>query len=146
MAAFEYKALDAKGKRKKGVIEGDNARQVRARLKEQGLVPIEVIETKAKAAKANTNKGVSFKRGISTPDLALITRQLSTLVQSGMPLEECLKAVSEQSEKPRIRTMLAAVRSKVTEATRWLTAWPIIRTSLMSYFALWWPLAKNPVT
>lgn len=115
MAAFEYKALDAKGKRKKGVIEGDNARQVRARLKEQGLVPIEVIETKAKAAKANTNKGVSFKRGISTPDLALITRQLSTLVQSGMPLEECLKAVSEQSEKPRIRTMLAAVRSKVTE-------------------------------
>ncbi len=116
MAAFEYKALDAKGKRKKGVIEGDNARQVRARLKEQGLVPIEVIETKAKAAKASSNKGaVSFKRGISTPDLALITRQLSTLVQSGMPLEECLKAVSEQSEKPRIRTMLAAVRSKVTE-------------------------------
>ncbi|MYM60826.1 type II secretion system inner membrane protein GspF [Vibrio sp. OCN044] len=115
MAAFEYKALNKKGKNQKGVIEGDNARQVRARLKEQGLIPIEVTETRQKAKKQNEQAGFSFKRGISTPDLALITRQLATLVQSGMPLEECLKAVSEQSEKPRIRTMLLAVRSKVTE-------------------------------
>ena len=116
MAAFEYKALNEKGRQKKGVIEGDNARQVRQRLKEQGLVPIEVVETQAKAkADKASGKSSGFKRGISTPDLALITRQLSTLVQSGMPLEECLKAVSEQSEKPRIRTMMAAIRSKVTE-------------------------------
>jgi len=114
MAAFEYKALNAKGKHKKGTIEGDNARQARQRLKEQGLIPVEVIEAKAKTTKSG-GQSTSFKRGISTPDLALITRQISTLVQSGMPLEECLKAVSEQSEKPRIQTMLAAVRSKVTE-------------------------------
>ncbi len=114
MAAFEYKALDAKGKQKKGTIEGDNARQVRQRLKEQGLIPVELVEAKAKATKSSGSGG-GFQRGISTPELALITRQLSTLVQSGMPLEECLKAVSEQAEKPRIRTMLAAVRSKVTE-------------------------------
>lgn len=97
------------------MIEGDNARQVRARLKEQGLMPVEVNETRQKAKKQTEQAGLTFKRGISTPDLALITRQLATLVQSGMPLEECLKAVSEQSEKPRIRTMLLAVRSKVTE-------------------------------
>lgn len=97
------------------MIEGDNARQVRARLKEQGLMPVEVSETRQKAKKQTEQAGLTFKRGISTPDLALITRQLATLVQSGMPLEECLKAVSEQSEKPRIRTMLLAVRSKVTE-------------------------------
>lgn len=115
MAAFEYKALNARGKAQKGVIEGDNARQVRARLKEQGLVPVDVIEARQKASKQQAANTLQFKRGISTPDLALITRQLSTLVQSGMPLEECLKAVSEQSEKPRIRTMLAAVRSKVVE-------------------------------
>lgn len=115
MAAFEYKALNKKGKTQKGVIEGDNARQVRARLKEQGLMPVEVSETRQKAKKQTEQAGLTFKRGISTPDLALITRQLATLVQSGMPLEECLKAVSEQSEKPRIRTMLLAVRSKVTE-------------------------------
>ncbi|MCK6263318.1 type II secretion system inner membrane protein GspF [Vibrio sp. ZSDE26] len=115
MAAFEYKALNAKGRQKKGVIDGDNARQVRSRLKEQGLIPIEVTETRAKSNAHSSQGGLSFKRGLSTPDLALITRQLSTLVQSGMPLEECLKAVSEQSEKPRIRTMLAAIRAKVTE-------------------------------
>lgn len=116
MAAFEYKALNAKGKSQKGVMEGDNARQVRSRLKEQGLVPIDVVATRAKQ-QANTpeTEALTFKRGISTPDLALITRQLSTLVQSGMPLEECLRAVSEQAEKPRIRTMLMAVRAKVVE-------------------------------
>ncbi|CAH6796325.1 Type II secretion system protein GspF [Vibrio chagasii] len=115
MAAFEYKALDAKGKSKKGSIEADNARQARQRLKEQGLMPVEMAEAKAKSSKGGIAPSTSFKRGISTPDLALITRQISTLVQSGMPLEECLKAVAEQSEKPRIRTMLLAVRSKVTE-------------------------------
>lgn len=122
MAAFEYKALDAKGKQKKGTIEGDNARQVRQRLKEQGMIPVEVMEAKAKAAKSSGGS-VGFKRGIKTAELALITRQLSTLVQSGMPLEECLKAVSEQAEKPRIRTMIAAVRSKSRKAILWQIAW-----------------------
>ncbi len=113
MAAFEYKALNTKGRQKKGIIEGDNARQVRQRLKEQGLVPVEVIETKSK----NTAKtaSFSFKRGISTNDLALLTRQLSTLVQASMPLEECIKAVAEQSEKQRITNMLMGVRSRVVE-------------------------------
>lgn len=117
MAAFDYKALDKSGRQKKGVIEGDNARQVRQRLKEQGLIPIDVIENRGKrsAGAGAAQPAFTLQRGISTPDLALITRQLSTLVQSGMPLEECLRAVSEQSEKPRIRSMIAAVRSKVTE-------------------------------
>lgn len=114
MAAFEYKALNEKGRQKKGILEGDTARQVRQRLKEQGLVPIEVVETKAKNKASNASRS-SFKRGIKTSDLALLTRQLSTLVQAGMPLEECLKAVAEQSEKPRITNMLMGVRSRVVE-------------------------------
>ncbi|WP_413285437.1 type II secretion system inner membrane protein GspF [Vibrio sp. MA40-2] len=113
MAAFEYKALNNKGKKKSGVIEGDNARQVRQRLKEQDLVPIEVIETKLK--NRTSNASLSFQRSISTNELALLTRQLSTLVQAGMPLEECLQAVAEQSEKPRITNMLMGVRSRVVE-------------------------------
>lgn len=114
MAAFEYKALEKNGKQKKGVMEGDNARQVRQRLKEQGLIPVEVIETKSKQQKS-ASQGLSFKRGISVNDLSLITRQLATLVQAGMPLEECLKAVAEQGEKPHIRSMMMGVRSKVIE-------------------------------
>ncbi|MCV5224859.1 type II secretion system protein GspF, partial [Escherichia coli] len=69
MAAFEYKALDAKGKQKKGKIEGDNARQVRQRLKEQGMIPVEVVEATAKAAKSSGSVG--FKRGLKTAELAL---------------------------------------------------------------------------
>lgn len=114
MAAFEYKALEKNGKQKKGVMEGDNARQVRQRLKEQGLIPVEVIETKSKQKK-NASQGLSFNRGISVNDLSLITRQLATLVQAGMPLEECLKAVAEQGEKVHIRNMMMGVRSKVIE-------------------------------
>ncbi|PQJ83095.1 type II secretion system inner membrane protein GspF [Aliivibrio sifiae] len=114
MAAFEYKALEKNGKQKKGVMEGDNGRQVRQRLKEQGLIPVEVIETKSKQQK-NASQGLSFKRGISVNDLSLITRQLATLVQAGMPLEECLKAVAEQGEKAHIRSMMMGVRSKVIE-------------------------------
>ncbi|PSW03378.1 type II secretion system inner membrane protein GspF [Photobacterium lipolyticum] len=114
MAAFEYKALDAKGRQKKGVLEGDNARQVRQQLREQGFVPVEVVQTQG-SEKKQASTGFRFRRGISANELALITRQLATLVQAGMPLEECIKAVAEQSEKPRLKNMLLAVRSRVVE-------------------------------
>ncbi|MGF1762483.1 type II secretion system inner membrane protein GspF [Aliivibrio kagoshimensis] len=114
MPAFEYIALNSKGKQQKGVMEGDNARQVRQRLKEKSLIPTHVVETKLKEQKKST-QSLSFKKGITTNALALLTRQLSTLVEAGMPLEECLKAVSEQTESVRIRNMLMSVRSRVVE-------------------------------
>ncbi|WEM42181.1 type II secretion system inner membrane protein GspF [Photobacterium sp. DA100] len=114
MAAFEYKALDAKGRQKKGVLEGDTARQVRQQLREQGMIPVEVVQTHEREKK-KASGGFQLRRGISTTELSLITRQLATLVQASMPLEECLKAVAEQSEKPRLKNMLLAVRSRVVE-------------------------------
>ncbi|MEC6883782.1 type II secretion system inner membrane protein GspF [Photobacterium piscicola] len=116
MAAFEYKALDAKGRHKKGVLEGDTSRQVRQQLREKGLVPIEVNQTSGQGKKtASAPSKFTFRRGISTNELALITRQLATLVQASMPLEECIKAVAEQNEKPRLKNILLAVRSRVVE-------------------------------
>lgn len=117
MAAFEYKALDAKGRQKKGVLEGDTARQVRQQLREKGMVPIAVTQTsgQGRRSKSSQSKSFTLKRGISTNELALITRQLATLVQAAMPLEECLKAVAEQNEKPRLKNILLAVRSRVVE-------------------------------
>lgn len=113
MAAFEYQALDARGRNKKGILEGDSARQIRQKLKEQGLTPIDISLTANKAKSASS--GWSMKRGISATDLALITRQLSTLLHSGMPIEACLQAVAEQSEKAHIRRVVTSVRAKVTE-------------------------------
>jgi len=114
MAAFDYQAVDSRGKNKKGVIEGDSAKQVRGLLREQGLIPMEVNPVLAKAE--STDKAKRFGRGkISATELALITRQLSTLVESGLPIEESLVAVAEQCDKNRIKSMIMAVRTKVTE-------------------------------
>ena len=116
MAAFDYQAVDSKGKTKKGVIEGDTPRQARALLRDQGLMPTEVTPT---LAKTTTKSGKSTTRKdkgkVSAAELALITRQLATLVESGLPLEESLMAVAEQGEKNRIKSMIMGVRTKVTE-------------------------------
>ena len=93
MAAFEYKALDNKGRSKSGVMEGDSARQVRQLLREQGLTPLEVNETTEKA-KRDATRFALFRRGASTAELALITRQLATLVGAGLTIEEALFARS----------------------------------------------------
>jgi len=114
VAAFEYVVLDQKGKQQKGVLEGDSARQVRQQLRDKGYAPLSVEET---VQKQNKQTGFSFSAGgsLSSSELALITRQLSTLVQSGLPLEETLKAVSQQTEQQKTRNMMMAIRAKVLE-------------------------------
>ncbi len=116
MAAFAYKAVSARGKNSSGVLEGDNARQVRQQLREKGLIPLEVEQVAERSQEGG--KGFSFslfKPRISASDLALLTRQLATLVESALPVEEALLAVAEQCEKPRQKNMMMAVRSKVVE-------------------------------
>lgn len=112
MAAFEYTALDKRGKQKKGVQEGDNARQVRQHLRDQGMVPL-TVEAVVEKESRTSQKG--SRQRIKTADLALITRQLATLVDSGLPLEESLKAVSQQCDRPRLKSMVLAVRARVVE-------------------------------
>jgi len=115
MAAFEYIALDPKGREKKGVIEGDSARQVRQMLRDKGMMPLQ-IETAAKKDKTQKGPGVKIsQRGISANDLALFTRQLATLVRAALPLDEALSAVGQQTEKPRIQAMIFAIRAKILE-------------------------------
>ena len=113
MGAFEYVALDARGRERKGVLEGDTPRQVRQQLRERQLTPLTVQEVAEKEARAR--RGFQLRRGISAADLALITRQLATLVRSGLPLEESLRAVGQQTDKARQKSMILAVRSRVME-------------------------------
>lgn len=112
MAAFEYIALNEKGKQQKGVLEGDSARQVRQQLRDKGWMPISVDITKAKS-----KSGSFLKRGpgLSMPELALLTRQLATLIGAGLPIDESLKALSEQTDKQKIQSMILAIRAKVLE-------------------------------
>ncbi len=114
MGAFEYVALDSGGKEKKGVLEGDTARQVRQQLRDKGWMPLDVQEASQREARSQ-RRTIRMRRGVSATDLALITRQLATLVRSGLPLEESLRAASQQTEKARLKSMLMAVRSRVME-------------------------------
>lgn len=114
MSAFEYTAVDASGRERKGVLEGDTARQVRQLLRDQALLPLTVNEVTQSEEKQRTAR-FSIGSGVSAGDLSLLTRQIATLVRSGLPLEEALAAVSEQTEKPRVRSIVMAVRAKVME-------------------------------
>lgn len=115
MAAFEYQALDAKGKQQKGVMEADSARQIRQQLRDKGWMPLSVEAT---TVKQKSSGSVSFfNRGpsLSVPELALMTRQLATLIAAGLPIDESLRALSEQTGKQRIKAMILAIRAKVLE-------------------------------
>ena len=114
MAAFEYTALDTGGRERKGVLEADTARLVRQKLREQGLIPL-AVEAAVEREKRRAKRNFGMRRRISSADLALITRQLATMVASGLTVEQALTAAAEQNEKPRLQSMLMAVRGKVME-------------------------------
>ena len=113
MGAFEYTAIDPGGKQLKGVVEGDTPRQVRQLLRERELLPLSVAEVAEK--ESTRQQSFSLRRSMSAADLSLITRQMATLVQSSMPLEEALLAIGEQSESPRVKSIVLGTRSKVME-------------------------------
>ena len=114
MAAFEYAALNARGKEEKGVLEADSVRQVRQMLRDRGFVPLSVAPSSS-LSEGESIVGRFFSPSMGVKDLALITRQLATLIAAAIPIEEALMAVSQQTEKTRIEGMLLAVRSKVLE-------------------------------
>jgi len=85
-------------------------------LRSQNLTPLEVSESSAKAKLSNKgSSSTSFRGSISTAELSLITRQVATLTASGTPIEEALTAVSQHSEKQKIKSLILSVRAKVLE-------------------------------
>ena len=113
MGAFEYVAIDKGGKESKGVIEGDTPKHVRQILRDRQLLPVQVTEVAQKEARRQRH--FTLRSGLSPGELALLTRQLASLSQSGLPLEEALLAVSQQNDQPRTKSILLGVRSKVME-------------------------------
>lgn len=120
MGAFNYQALDAKGKTVKGVIEGDSERHVRSLLRQRNLKPLDVKSSNKRekaSVEGSGKRRISFGSGpkLNYKDIALVTRQLSSLLQSGLPLDEVLHAAANQSRKPAIKSVLLQVRSRVLE-------------------------------
>lgn len=119
MGAYSYRALNETGKTVKGILEGDSERQVRSQLRAKKLKPLEVISANSKPEKGGeTNLSgwrSHWRNRINTRDLSLITRQLASLVKSGLPLDEALHATARQHSKPHIKQILLQVRTKVLE-------------------------------
>jgi general secretion pathway protein F len=111
MPAFEYSALDDSGRTTRGVADGATARQVRQDLRDQGLVPLAVVEVAEAPAGASSRAGGR----LGSTDVALALRQLATLVRSGLPLEQALLAVSQQTHKERVRRIMRGLRIRIRE-------------------------------
>ena len=114
MAAFHYNALDAAGKATTGMIEADSARLARTQLRENGLF---VVELKAlsdtPAQGASRDISLPFRKRIPLSEVSLMLRQLATLLEAGLPLEQALAVLIEQGDNPAMRQVIAAMRSEV---------------------------------
>lgn len=113
MPAFHYTAVDKEGNETKSSLEGDTDKHVRTILREKGLLPLLVKEIKADNS---TKIKINFtQNSLSSIDLAHFTRQLATLIKSGIPIDEALFAINEQNKKQYIKNIILTIRSKIME-------------------------------
>lgn len=108
MGAFQYQALKKTGNHSKGVIEADSERHARQLLREQGLIPISIQAYKKSGQTKQKDK-------LNAANLALFTRQLATLLAAGIPIDEALRGVADQSEVEGTHHLIIGVRAKVLE-------------------------------
>lgn len=113
MPAFRYEAADIGGVTKKGVVNADSARAARSDLKGQGLVPLKVEAISGQVDESGKVRRRSFGDKLSTNELALLTRQLASLLEASLPLEQALSALQEQAERVYVRDLVASIRSEV---------------------------------
>jgi general secretion pathway protein F len=116
MPVFQYKAVLSSGKSTKGIIDAPNASEARARLRKEGIFLTEIAESKAGDAPSLPGN-VQISGGVSLQDVTIMTRQLATLVASGIPLVESLTALVDQIENLKLKRILSDVREKVNEGT-----------------------------
>lgn len=117
MAVFTYIALDRDGRNRRGIVESDSARAARQQLREEGLIPVKIEDANEEEASPGRAAAVRWwqARGISPQELALVTRQMATLIRSALPVEEALLTSAEQNASERMRKMLMSVRARVLE-------------------------------
>ena len=123
MPAFTFEALDAQGQTRKGTLEADNARAARSQLRNQALVPLQVEPVSAGQSKSSGGASSWFTRPVfNSTALAVWTRQLSGLVNSGLPIERALSALAEEADDPRQHQLLAALRAEVNAGSSFARA------------------------
>lgn len=114
MPTYKYQALQNNGATVKGVLEGDSEKQIRQMLRNQQLIPVK-IQTISYSSQQTSGFRKLFSKKISTSDLALLTRQLATLMNASIPLTDALGSLAEQTEKKWIQGIVLSLKAKVQE-------------------------------
>ncbi|MEC7523153.1 MAG: type II secretion system inner membrane protein GspF [Myxococcota bacterium] len=123
MAVYEWRGITTAGKEVKGTRDADNPRSLRTLLRKDGILVTEVLEeSEARVKKAREVDFGRYFRRVSALDLALATRQLATLLRSGVPLVESLSALTEQLEKPELKSAFTVTRDRVNEGSSFADA------------------------
>ena len=135
MPVYEYTALDSKGKKRSGIIDAESPYAARARLRDAGSFPINLKEA-PHAVEEKTGKGISldeyFSR-VKPSQVAVMTRQMSTLVGAGLPIVTALNILVPQMPNPRLKRVLAHVKDSIVEGQSFaqgLAAHPKVFTPL----------------
>ena len=134
MAVFQWQGIDAAGKDVKGIRDADNARLLRTLLRKEGILATAIEEEGA--ARTRTRREIDFRamfQRVSVQDVGIVTRQLATLLRSGVPLVEALSAIIEQADQPRLGSALTQIRDKVNEGQSLATRCGCIRRSSKTF-------------
>ncbi|MGD9313956.1 MAG: type II secretion system F family protein, partial [Desulfobacterales bacterium] len=117
MPVYEYTALDAKGKMTSGIIDADGARAARQKLRASGIFPVAVKESQEKPEKKTdrVTELSRYLRRVKPAEIAIMTRQLSTLISAGFPLVSAIDALVPQTKTHRLKTVLAQVKDAIVE-------------------------------
>lgn len=129
MEAFDYTALDAKGKTVSGIIQAESARQARGQLRSRGLLTSQLDKVKARERASQV-----WARGLSAAELSMVTRQLATLLGSGLTLEQTLNALMEEASTPLTREILTGVKTEITAGSSLATAMGCYQKSFPDFY------------
>ncbi len=115
MSAFHYQATNIKGEKQKGIVEAESIKQARQLIRDKGFILLSITAAHQKKRIVSADRNILYRRSLNSKELALMTRQLATLLAAGLPVEEVLAAVAEQTEKLKTQGLILSVRSKVVE-------------------------------
>lgn len=116
MALFNYKGLDSRGNEVRNTINSDSIQIAKQRIKSMGIMLLQIEEQKSKE-NVKKHSALSFGSPISITDLALMTRQLATLLRAKIQIVDALSALIDQTDNPKMRLVLSEIRQKVNEGS-----------------------------
>ena len=114
MPVFEYRALDARGKNIKGIVDADSEALARTKLRSQGRYPVAIAVSRSKQGKTG-GQGIGLFERVKSEEISIMTRQLATLLGAGIPLVQCLDSLVAQTRNSVLKKVIAQIKGSINE-------------------------------